>query len=249
MSKIIAIGGGEIGRPGFPVETMNIDEQIIKLSGKKNPRLLFIPTASHDAESYVDAVREHFGGRLGCTVKTLMLYSNPLIMEIKNAIDAADVIYVGGGNTLKMMTKWRKMGVDKLLLGAAERGAVLSGLSAGAICWFKGGLSDSRSFTASGKNWDYITVKGLKLYNIILCPHFSSEPKRIEGLKHSLKGTKNIAVALDNSVALEIDGEQYRIIGANSERSAYKTFWKNGKYYIEKLTSMDYQPLSSLTKI
>jgi len=68
--KIVAIGGGEIGRPGFPVETTKIDKEIIALTGKKNPRLLFIPTASSDSESYYEVVKKHFGKRLGCsTVK------------------------------------------------------------------------------------------------------------------------------------------------------------------------------------
>ena len=73
MRKIVAIGGGEIGRPGFPIETLAIDKQIIASSGKKHPKLLFIPTASGDSEGYVQVVQKYFGKKLGCKVDTLYL--------------------------------------------------------------------------------------------------------------------------------------------------------------------------------
>ena len=78
MGKIIAIGGGEIGRPGKPIETLEIDKEIIRLTGKKNPQLLFIPTASSDSEGYVSTVREHFSGRLACNIDLLLLMTEKL---------------------------------------------------------------------------------------------------------------------------------------------------------------------------
>ena len=73
MKKIIAIGGGEIGRPGYPIETTKIDKEIIKLTGKKNPKLLFIPTASSDSTSYFDTVKKYFGKTLKCEIDVLYL--------------------------------------------------------------------------------------------------------------------------------------------------------------------------------
>ena len=73
MKKIIAIGGGEIGRPGTEIETEEIDMEIIRLSGKKHPKLLFLPTASGDHSGYIEVVRKYFGERLGCDVDTLYL--------------------------------------------------------------------------------------------------------------------------------------------------------------------------------
>jgi dipeptidase E len=72
MKKIVAIGGGEIGKPGYPVETTKIDKEILRLTGKKSPRLLFIPTASDDSELYFETVKKHFGKRLGCTTDVLL---------------------------------------------------------------------------------------------------------------------------------------------------------------------------------
>jgi len=104
MKKIIAIGGGEIGRPGYPVETTKIDKEIINLTGKKNHRLLFVPTASADSELYFETVKKHFGKTLGCKTDVLYLINNDLSKkEIEQKIFGSDIIYVGGGNTLKMM--------------------------------------------------------------------------------------------------------------------------------------------------
>jgi dipeptidase E len=101
MGKIIAICGGEIGRPGTKVETNAIDKEIIKLSGKKNPLLLFIPTASSDSESYYEVVKKHFGKKLGCRTDVLYLIKDKNTKtEIRNKILSADIIYVGGGDTL-----------------------------------------------------------------------------------------------------------------------------------------------------
>src|SRR3989344_6273389 len=145
--KIIAIGGGEIGRPGYPVETTKIDKEIITLTGKQKPRLLFVPTASSDTESYFEVVKKHFGKRLGCKTDVLYLIKEkPSKKEIEEKIFQSDIVYVGGGNTLKMMKVWRNTDVDKVLKEAYGKGIVLSGVSAGSICWFRWGNSDSRRF-------------------------------------------------------------------------------------------------------
>ncbi|MEK7354130.1 MAG: Type 1 glutamine amidotransferase-like domain-containing protein, partial [Chloroflexota bacterium] len=170
MGKIVAIGGGEIGRPGHPIETTEIDEEIIRLSGKSKPRLLFIPTAGSDSETYYEAVRNHFGG-MSCKVDVLyMLANKPSKKEIEDKIFSSDIIYVGGGNTLKMMIAWRKLGVDVILAEAYRRDIVLSGVSAGAICWFRYGSSDSRKF--ANPDAGLIKISGLNFINALCCPHY-----------------------------------------------------------------------------
>ena len=186
MKTIIAIGGGEIGRPGYPIETTKIDKEIIKSTGKKNPKLLFIPTASCDSESYYKTVKKHFGQRLGCKTDALYLISKKLNKkEIEEKIFQSDIIYVGGGNTLKMMKIWRKTGVDKILKEAYKKGIILSGISAGSICWFKWGNSDSKKFNNSEAN--LIRVSGLNLINALHCPHYDIEKDRKSGLKNMMK--------------------------------------------------------------
>jgi dipeptidase E len=96
-TKIVAIGGGEIGRPGYRMETISIDKEIIKLSGKKNPKLLFIPTASSDSESYYEVIKKYFGKKLGCKNDVLYLLKNKISKEeIREKIFGTDIVYVGG---------------------------------------------------------------------------------------------------------------------------------------------------------
>ena len=232
MGKIVAIGGGEIGRPGTVVETLEIDLEIIRLSGKQRPKLLFIPTAASDADWYCNAVQQHFGGRLGCEVGILYLLSNRQTKrEIEEKVLASDIIYVGGGNTLKMLIEWRKRGVDEVLLRAYENDIVLSGLSAGAICWFRYGDSDSRRFKNPDAN--LIRIRGLNIINALCCPHYDTNEGRKEHVKTLMRKTPGVAVGLDNCSAIECVDDKYRIITSKSTASAFKLFWLNGKYHEE----------------
>src|SRR5579859_444435 len=116
MQKIVAIGGGNLGFGAAKPEVTSISREIIRLSGKKRPHLLFIPTASSDDPGYVRAVRSHFGRKFHCEVEELYLLKNPAqFSEIQARISRADILYVGGGNTLMTMTRWKKLGVDRLL--------------------------------------------------------------------------------------------------------------------------------------
>ena len=143
---IVAIGGGEIGREKilkdgaikkYPFETLSIDRGIIKLSGKKKPKLLLIHTASKEAVSYEIAVKNYFGKKLGCEISVLSILNGNLSQkEINHKILSSDIIYVGGGDTHFMLSEWKKYGVDIALKKAYENGIILSGISAGAICWF-----------------------------------------------------------------------------------------------------------------
>ncbi|HVY67814.1 MAG TPA: Type 1 glutamine amidotransferase-like domain-containing protein, partial [Patescibacteria group bacterium] len=212
MKKLIAIGGGEIGRPGYPVETLAIDKEIIRLSGKRRPRLLFIPTASHDAPGYIETVRKHFGRRLGCLIDILLIAkTTPAKKFLQKKVSKADIIYVGGGNSLYMLKRWRKLGLDRLLTQAYAKGTVMAGLSAGAICWFAYGNSDSLKLTKPGRK-NYIRVKGLGWLNLTLSPHHLRERDRKDGLIKILKSRGGIGLALDDYAAIEILDGNFRII-------------------------------------
>lgn len=246
--RIVAIGGGEISRSGFPVETTAIDQEIIKLTKKEQPSLLFIPTASSDAESYIEVVHEHFGQRLSCKVDVLYLV-NPdqrlTTEEIEEKILNTDIIYVGGGNTLKMMTLWRQLGIDQLLKKADQKGVVLSGLSAGAICWFEYGSSDSQRF--EDPTADLTKVEGLGLIPALYCPHYDVEKDRRKDLKKMMKTSSGIALAFDNCCAIEIVDDQYRIITSKPGAQAYKVYWQQGEFYEEVIEqTQNFNPLGQL---
>lgn len=253
MGKIIAIGGGEIGRPkddgGFyPIETSTIDHEILALTDKKNPSLLFLPTASHDSTGYFEVVKKHFIKIGFKSVDVLYLSDKTLSQEhIERTILSHDAIYVGGGDTLYMMTLWRRLGVDKILKEALDRDIVLAGLSAGSICWFACGNSDSRKFS-SGSN-QLIKVTGLGFIDALHCPHYDAEPFRQEDLKRMMKSTSKVAIALDNCTALEVIDGTYRIIQSKPGARARKAYWKRGEYIVREIKpSETFKDIRELTQ-
>lgn len=232
---IVAIGGGNIRTRG----TAPIDREIIRLTGKKHPKLLFIPTASSDSEEYWEHVQEYFGGFLKCKTDVLFLIEeHPSQEEIKRKIQSADIIYAGGGNTLLMMRVWRRLGVDRLLISAYESGTVLSGISAGSICWFDSGHSDSMSFYNPEK-WKYINVRGLGLLHGIHCPHYNGRtggvPRR-KDFREMIRKTGGMGIAMENNCALEfIDGRLHKVIRAKRNARAYRVFKRRGEVVAEQI--------------
>jgi dipeptidase E len=217
--RIVAIGGGEIGRPGYPVELTAIDAEVVRLTGKRRPLVVFLPTATVDDPLYVRTMEEHYGGRLGCRLEPLTLFDRTRTQaDIARVIAAADIVYVGGGNTLRMMKLWRRRGVDRLLQRAASDGTVLAGVSAGAICWCTAGVSDSRSFTSRDDAWPYIAVRGLGLVDLLLCPHHDAEPRRQDALRRLVPQTRLLGIGLDDCAALEVIDDRYRILSCREGR-------------------------------
>ncbi len=232
--KIIAIGGGKIRTAG----TLAIDKEIIRLSQKKHPKFLFIGTAMSDSDLYWQHVDRYFGKKLGCKTDNLQLIKEkPSPEEIKEKILNADIIYVGGGNTLKMMKAWRRLGVDKLLKTAWQQGTVLCGISAGSICWFESGHSDSMSFYDS-KKWKYINVRGLGFIKGINCPHYNSSTRGIprkEDFRKMIKKIGGMGIAMDDNCAIEFIDDTYRVITSNRHAKGYRVVKKEGKVNSERI--------------
>lgn len=215
MGPIVAIGGGSMGMG----QTLPIDRRIVELAGGR--RALFLPTASSDDPAYIDGFRHTYGKRLGCAVDVLCLIrERPDARRIARAIGRADLVYVGGGNTLKMMRRWRHLGVDRLLVAAHRRGSVLSGLSAGCLCWFEGGHSDSM-FYYHPKKWDYIRVRGLGLIGGTGCPHYDTE-KRDRSFIAMIRRIGGVGLALDNGAALEVADGRRRVLTSLKGAGVYR---------------------------
>jgi dipeptidase E len=233
--KIIAIGGGEIGRPGYPVETTKIDKEIIHLTGKESPRLLFIPTASSDSESYYEVVKKHFGKRLGCKIDVLYLINKfvtnvikekPSKKEIETKILNSDIVYVGGGDADIMLEIWERLGVDKILKVAAKRNIVLSGVSAGSYCWFEKSLSSSEEKIHPGL--------GLirKLSNVC---HYPKEDEKKKLIWKNFRKVRLPTIALEDCSAVEIVDNKYRILTSSKSAKAFKLTLVDGKETEESL--------------
>jgi dipeptidase E len=229
---IISIGGGSLKKK----QTVPIDQYIVNLAGKKSPRALFIPTASNDPEDYCESFDRVYGEMLGCRTDHLLLYRRPEDRATAaKKIKSADLIYVGGGNTLRMMTMWRKLGIDRLLIKAGEQGTVLAGLSAGAICWHDWGHSDSRAYSGK-KNWSYIKVRGLGMRPGLYCPHLDSE-KRHASFKAMVSREKTIGIACDNFAAIHYDGSDARCVTSRKKAGVHIYAYSEGNITISHFRS------------
>ncbi|HUI45616.1 MAG TPA: peptidase E [Nitrospirota bacterium] len=224
---IIAIGGGSLKKK----ETFAIDKYIAKLTGRSSPRALFLPTASIDSEDYCEVFDHIYGDLLKCRTDHLLLYRRPGDRAAAaRKIKSADLIYVGGGNTLRMMKLWRRFGIDKLLVNAGQEGTVLAGLSAGAICWHEWGHSDSRAYSGK-KDWDYIKVRSLGIRPGLYCPHLDSE-KRYASFRKMVVRDKMIGIACDNFAAIHYDDSDATCITSRRKARVHIYKYANGKITI-----------------
>ena len=242
MRHIIASGGGEIGRPGYPIETLEIDIEVINMTNKKKPNILFVPTASGDPTPYCITVDEYFGKKHGCNVESILLTKNKYTeKEMVNKVEWSDIVYVGGGNSLKLMNKWRTTGFDKVLEQQYKNGKIMYGLSAGSICWFEYGGSFAKRFTNTEAS--LIRVKGMGLIKFVNCPHYDmvseGQTGRKEQFKELLRKHKGIGITNDECCAIEIKDNEYRIIKSKESAKAYKVYWKNKEFHEIELTNIN----------
>jgi dipeptidase E len=137
---ILAMGGG-----GFTMEPANplLDDFVLDLAPSREPRILFLPTASGDETAQINAFLARFGDR-SCAPEHLSLFRlRDARRPLEQVVLEQDIIYVGGGSMRNLLAIWRAHGLDRLLIAALQSGTVMAGLSAGAMCWFQGGVSCS----------------------------------------------------------------------------------------------------------
>lgn len=221
MGRIVAIAGGDL------TSTRELNIHTIKLTNYANPNVLFIGTASRDAEGYIEAITKEFIF-LKCEVKTLCLCSEEYDdKDIDSILSWADIIYVGGGDTISMMQIWRQHGLDDKLKNIYEKdSAVLTGISAGAICWFSCGHSDSESFHKEDA-WNYCWANGmLDIFHIAYCPHYNEEGRHSFDEMLVQKKIPGLAME-DNTAFVENNGRQY-FIRSNPSANAYNIQYING---------------------
>ncbi|MEW8996160.1 Type 1 glutamine amidotransferase-like domain-containing protein [Clostridium sp.] len=241
MGTIVAIGGGDLRLE----ETMTIDKYIVELSGTPNPKLLFIPTASGDSQGYIDVIKKIYGEQLGCDIDTLLLIDNDINeYEIQEKFLWSNIIYVGGGDTVKMMDIWRDKQIDKYLKKAYENNIILSGVSAGSICWFTKGHSDNNLRTNPEGWWDYTQAVGIDLIPAIHCPHYNEKGHQI--FDEIMKTEELPGIAIENNCAIVIKDDMYRIIKSDNIRKAYLLKSYNGVIDKYELNNFSFSPISEI---
>jgi dipeptidase E len=210
---ILALGGG-----GFTMEddTTALDDFVLTLSARREPRILFLPTASGDPAEQIGRFRATFDDR-ACEPSVLSLFRLASVTRtLRDVVLSQDVVYVGGGSMRNLLAIWRVHGLDDVLREAWRRGIVLAGLSAGAMCWFQGGV------TTSGGRPE--PTPGLGLLPGSLTVHSDSEPERRPVFHEAvLRGELPAGYAADDGVGLLFRGLRLeRAVSSRPDATAHR---------------------------
>ncbi len=191
-----------------------LDDYILDICGKECPKICFVPTASGDSEGYTLRFYRRFG-QANCNPTDLQLFERE-ITDIEAFACSQDIIYVGGGNTANMLAVWHVHGFDSALRKALSSGTVLAGLSAGSLCWFESGLTDS-----FGKEMKEINC--LRFLPGSYCPHYDSEKQRQLSYQSLVERGMVGGYAVDDGVGLHfINGHLHKVVSSRTHAKAYR---------------------------
>jgi dipeptidase E len=208
--QIVAMGGGS-----FSVEPDGsaLDAYVLGLTGKARPKICFVPTASGDAPEYTAKFYDAFARR--AEASHLYLFGRPRTDMAKH-LASQNIIYVGGGNTANLLAVWRVHGVDRMMRDAWERGVILTGVSAGMICWFECGVTDSFGPLAALRD-------GLGLLSGSACPHYDGERDRRPTYQRLVRGGFPAGYAADDGAALHfVDTDLVACVASRPKASGYR---------------------------
>jgi len=213
VKRIFAMGGG-----GFTAEPSNpaLDDYVLSLARRREPRILFLPTASGDPNAQIAAFHATFGNR-ACSAAHLSLFrleQEP--DDLRETILGQDVVYVGGGSMRNLLAIWREHGLDRVLREAWEAGVVLAGLSAGAMCWFEHGITRSTGRPAP--------VRGLGLLPGSFSVHYDGDPTRRPVFLDAIaRGAMPAGYGADDGVGLLFENRAVvRIVSSRPQARAYR---------------------------
>ena len=206
--KIIVIGGG-----GFTHQLdQSLDQFVIDKLKKTNNKIGFLATASKDDEKKISLFYKRFENT-EFELSHFNLTTN--INGFSEWIMSKDLVYIGGGNTVFMLEIWRKNKLEHIFKEAYEKGIILSGISAGAVCWFDWILSD-----AVGPGFN--PLRGINLISGSCTPH-SSNIERINQFESDIKNNKlPQGIAIDDGVAVVfVDGKPTEVYSSRKNHTAY----------------------------
>ena len=206
---IVGLGGGG----DTPEQSDRLNGYVLDLTGKRRPKLLFVPTASADSDEYIVLVYERFRDR--AEVTHLKTFPWPPA-DLRDVILSQDAIYVSGGNTANMLAIWRVHGIDELMREAWDSGIVLWGASAGMICWFEHGVTDS-----FGPQLEAMECLGFLPGSA--CPHYDGEERRRPRYRELVDDGLPEGLAADDGVGLHFVGaELAEVVTCRPGAAAYR---------------------------
>lgn len=216
--RIVAFGGL---RP-TPGRVHPIVDYVLDLTGKPRARVASIPTATGDSTESLIA----FYNRIPAdrAERSHLALFNRTITDIRSYLLSQDVIWVGGGNTANMLAVWRVHGVDQALREAWEAGVVLTGGSAGSLCWFECGTTDSFNLQELAPLQD-----GLGFIPGSHCPHYDGEAQRRPLYQRLVSEGFPSGYAVDDDAAARfVGGELAEVVSSRREASAYRVERRDG---------------------
>jgi dipeptidase E len=225
---IVALGGG-----GFSMEPHKplLDDYILSLARRRRPRICFIGTASGDHPGYIRRFNRAFAPprarptHLGLFERT--------VGDLHKFVLEQDVIFVGGGNTANLLAIWRTHGLDRALRAAWNAGVVLAGVSAGAICWFDCGITDSFG--------GYRELRGgLGFLGGGCCPHYDGEAARRPVLLRAARRGFPATLALDNGAAAHFIGTRLVEVVSSRRRARAFRVVRHGRRAVEEPLEVRY---------
>jgi peptidase E len=223
--QIIALGGG-----GFSQEPDNplLDLYILDQAGKPKPEICFLPTAGRDPEDYIERFYKVYE-RLPCTPSHISLVRNPVSAGLlESVIMSKDIIFAGGGSTRILMAQWKKWNLDRILKKAYESGIIMSGMSAGGICWFNDGI-----FNPTDKK--LMRLQCLGFINGSFCPHYDERTELRSGFK-SLIRSEEIETgygAEDGAAVHFINDKFYKAVSSRENAKIFSVKF-NGRRVTER---------------
>jgi len=196
------------------------------LTGKPNPRFCYLPTAGGDNPYAINNWFELCNsiGGIQAFVQRMFISSYNQKQSFDEVLLSMDAIVVGGGNTLNMMAIWKAQGIDLILKQAWEKGILLGGGSAGSLCWFEHGTTDSRPIVVS-------KVECLGFLKGSHCPHYDSEETR-RPLYHAYVKSQAFKPGYacdDRAGILFHDNEVHKVVALDEKSNAYYVYLENGE--------------------
>lgn len=213
MATQIVVSGGA----GFwcGPDGLALDEYVLSLVERDRPRVCYLATAAGDSDEFIQGFYDNLGPICAATHLPLFL---PPFSDPAATLGDQDVIYVSGGSTANMLAVWRLHGIDRILRRAFEAGTILYGSSAGGLCWFESGSTDSLGFDDVPRPMS----DGLGFLDGSHCPHFDSEARRATYLEMISSHSLPDGIGIDEFAAAHfVNGRQERTVASVPEHTSH----------------------------
>ena len=227
MGRIVAISSGDLE------STKPLNAYALGMISGETRNVLFIGTASHDASGYVENINAAFS-QLGCQVRALNLTTKAYSAEeMQELLSWADILYVGGGDTIFMMNTWKRCGLDAALKDVYRRdSAVLMGISAGAMCWFRRGCTDSPlAEIREGEAYGWANNL-LGIHDLAYCPHYED---RVADCNRLMQDTSLDCLAMESNTAFVEENGAIHFLKTTEAAKAYKLSYQHGRCEKEEI--------------